>query len=147
MDPPQQLLYCVLLLPRTDRWISCQVQIWWSAKQDYQTIPRDGLHLQVGPDNSHGRSAQYSDHINKPGFHGRLFFSLGGYWSFGSSSRGKFWPISFGRRLLLGSTRRLLCHLRHGFFYSGGWSLSRSAHRVPVVLYPLIYGVGRWNLV
>jgi hypothetical protein len=27
----------VLLLPRTDRLISCTVQIGWSAKQDYQT--------------------------------------------------------------------------------------------------------------
>jgi hypothetical protein len=30
--PPPQLLYYVLLLPRTDRWISCTVQIWWSPK-------------------------------------------------------------------------------------------------------------------
>jgi hypothetical protein len=35
--PPQQPLYRVLLLLRTDRWISCTVQIWRSAKQDYQT--------------------------------------------------------------------------------------------------------------
>jgi hypothetical protein len=32
----------------------------------------------------------------------------------------EFWPVFFGRCLRRGSTRRLLCHLRHGFFYGGG---------------------------
>jgi hypothetical protein len=32
----QQLPRLVLLLPRTDQWISCTVQIGWSAKQDYK---------------------------------------------------------------------------------------------------------------
>jgi hypothetical protein len=48
----------------------------------------DGFHLQAGPDYSHGRSAKYTGNINKLGFHGRLFFSLGCYWSFGSSAEG-----------------------------------------------------------
>jgi hypothetical protein len=46
-------------------------------------------------DYSHGRSAKYTGNINKPGFRGHLFFSLGSYWSSGSSSRGGFWPPFF----------------------------------------------------
>jgi hypothetical protein len=109
----------------------------------------DGFHLQAGPDYSHGRSAKYTGNINKPSFCGRLLFSLDCYWFFGSSSRGGFWPAFFCRRLRLGSTRRLLCHPRHGLFYGGGWTtipLSRSSHCIPVVFFPLICGVGRWNL-
>jgi hypothetical protein len=108
----------------------------------------DGFHLQARLDNSHGRSAKYTGDINEPGFRGRLLFSLGCYWSSGSSSRGRLWPAFFCRHLQLGSTRRLLCHLWHDLFYSGGWTeapLIRSAHHVPVVFFPLIRGVGRWN--
>jgi hypothetical protein len=39
--------------------------------------------------------------------------------------------------------------MRHKFFYGGGWavaSLSRLAHRLPVVSFPLVNGVGWWNL-
>jgi hypothetical protein len=39
--------------------------------------------------------------------------------------------------------------LRHKFFYGGGWaaaSLSRLAHRLLVVSFPLVNGVGWWNL-
>jgi hypothetical protein len=39
--------------------------------------------------------------------------------------------------------------LRHQFFYSGGWtvaSLSRLAHHLPVISFPLINGVGWCNL-
>jgi hypothetical protein len=50
----------------------------------------DRLHSQAGPDNSHGRSAKYAGDINKPGFHGCLFFNMGHYWLHGSSSRGGF---------------------------------------------------------
>jgi hypothetical protein len=42
-----------------------------------------------------------------------------------------------------------LCRLRHDFFNGGGWTeapLSRSAHCVPVVLFPQIHGVRQWNL-
>jgi hypothetical protein len=38
--------------------------------------------------------------------------------------------------------------LRHKFFYGGGWtaaSLSRLAHRLPVISFPLINGVRGWN--
>jgi hypothetical protein len=86
----------------------------------------EGFHLQARADYSHGRSAKYTGNINMPGFRGRLFFSFGGYWSFGSSSCEGFWPTFFCRRLWLSSTRRLLCHMRHGFFYGGTglWLLS-----------------------
>jgi hypothetical protein len=83
--------------------------------------------------------------VGELGFRGRLLFSLGCYCSSSSSSRGRLWPAFFYRNLRLGSTRRLLCHLWYGLFYGGGWTeapLSRSAHRVPVVLLPLIRGVG-----
>jgi hypothetical protein len=42
-----------------------------------------------------------------------------------------------------------LCELRRKLFYGGGWTaapLSRLAHRVPVISFPLINRVGRWNL-
>jgi hypothetical protein len=62
---------------------------------------------------------------------------------------GGFWLAFFCRRLRLGSTRHLLCHLRHGLFYGGGWTaapLSRSSHCILVVFFPQICRVGRWNL-
>jgi hypothetical protein len=108
----------------------------------------DGFDLQAGLDNNHDRSAKYAGDINKLGFRGCLLFSLGCYWSSGSSSRGRLWPALFCRPLRLGSTRRLMCHLWHRLFYGGGRTaapLSRLAHRVPVVFFPLIRGVGRWN--
>jgi hypothetical protein len=108
----------------------------------------DGSHLQAGPDNNHSRSAKYTGDINESGFRGCLLFSLGCYWSSGSSSRGRLWPAFFCRHLRLGSTRRLLYHLWHNLLYRGGWTeapLSRSAHRVLVVFYPLVRGVGRWK--
>jgi hypothetical protein len=74
---------------------------------------------------------------------------LGYYWLHGSSSRGGFWRPFLCRCPRLNSNSRLSCHLRHGLFNGGGWTeapLSRSAHRVPVVLFPLIRGVGRWNV-
>jgi hypothetical protein len=42
-----------------------------------------------------------------------------------------------------------LCELRHKLFYGGGWTaapLSRLAHRVSVISFPMINRVGRWNL-
>jgi hypothetical protein len=35
-----------------------------------QVLLGDGFHLQVGPDNSHGRSAKYAGDIDEPGFWG-----------------------------------------------------------------------------
>jgi ABC-type nickel/cobalt efflux system permease component RcnA len=42
-----------------------------------------------------------------------------------------------------------LCHLRHKFFYGGSWTaayLSRLTQGLPVISFPLINGVGWWNL-
>jgi hypothetical protein len=44
---------------------------------------------------------------------------------------------------------RLLCQLRHKLFHGGGWaavSFSRLSHRLPIAFVPLVYGVGRQNL-
>jgi hypothetical protein len=74
---------------------------------------------------------------------------MGDYWLHGSSSRGGLWPPFFCRRPQLAGTSRLLCHFWHGLFYGRGWTeapFSLSAHRVPVVLFPLIHKVERWNV-
>jgi hypothetical protein len=109
----------------------------------------DGFYSQAGPDNSDGRSAKYAGDVNKPGFCGRLFFSLGYYWLSSSSSRGRLRPLPFCRCSRLASDGCRLCRLRHGFFNSGGWteaSLSCSSHRVLVLFAPLICRVGRRNI-
>jgi hypothetical protein len=41
-----------------------------------QVLLEKGFHLQARPDDSHGRSAKYASDVYKPGFGGRLFFSL-----------------------------------------------------------------------
>jgi hypothetical protein len=64
-----------------------------------QVLLENGIHLQVGPDNSHGRSAKYAGDIDEPGFCGCLIFSLGCYWFSGSSSRARLWPAFFCRHL------------------------------------------------
>jgi hypothetical protein len=74
---------------------------------------------------------------------------LSRYWFFSISSRTRFWPALHGRRLRLDNSSRPLCHLRHEFFYGGGWaaaSLSQLTHRLPVISFPLINGVRGWNL-
>jgi hypothetical protein len=46
--------------------------------------------------------------------------------------------------LRFNNSNRPLCHLRHKFFYGGGWaatSLDRLAHCLPVVSFPLVNGV------
>jgi hypothetical protein len=114
-----------------------------------QVLLGKGFHLQARPDDSHGRSAKYAGDIYKPSFGGRLFFTLSRYWIFGTSSRARFWPPLHGRRLRLDNSGRPLCHLRHKFFYSGGWaaaSLSRLSHCLPVISFPLINRARRWNL-
>jgi hypothetical protein len=102
----------------------------------------------VRPDYSHGRSAKYTGNVNKPGFREYFFFNRGDYWLYYFSSRGGLWP-PFYRRGRLAGTSRLLSRLRHDFLNGGGWTaapLTRSAHRVPVVFFPQIHRVGRWNL-
>jgi hypothetical protein len=56
---------------------------------------------------------------------------------------------SSGRRPRLAGATRLLCRLQHDLFYSGGWTeapLRRLTLRVPIVLFRLIHGVGRCNV-
>jgi hypothetical protein len=109
-----------------------------------QVLLRKGFHLQVRPDNSHGRSAKYAGDIYEPGFGGRLFSSLCRYWSFGSSCRAWLRPAPLCRHLLFDNSCRHLCHPCHKLFYGGGWtvtSLNRLAHHVPIISFPLINGV------
>jgi hypothetical protein len=71
------------------------------------------------------------------------------YWFFGTNSHAHFWPALHGRRLRLDNSSRPLCHLRHKFFYGGGWataSLSQLTHCLPDISFPLINGFRRWNL-
>jgi hypothetical protein len=115
-----------------------------STTTQFHVILKDGLHLQARPDDSHGRSAKYAGDVYKPGFGGRLFFNLSCYWFLGSSSRARFWPVLHGRCLWLDNCSRPLCHPCHKFFYGGGWTatpLSRPAHYVLVISFPLINGV------
>jgi hypothetical protein len=114
-----------------------------------QVLLGKGFHLQARPDDSHGWSAKYAGDVYKPGFGGCPFFNLSRYRFFSTSSRARSRSVFHGRRLRLDNSSRLLCHLRHKFFYGGGWaaaSLSRLAHRFPVVSFPMINGVGWWNL-
>jgi hypothetical protein len=107
------------------------------------------FHLQARPNDSHGRSAKYAGDVYKLGFGGCLFFSLSRYWFFSTSSRARFRPPLHGRRLRIDNSSRPLCHLRHQFFYGGGWSavsLSRLAHRLPIISFPLINRVRGWNI-
>jgi hypothetical protein len=147
--PQRLLLVSVGTIFRTDRF-PAQYKFGGQPSKitKLHVLLGDGFHLQAGPDNSHGQSAKYAGNINKPGFRGRLPFSLDCYWSSGSSSHGRLSPAFFCRHLRLGSTRRLLCHLWQRLFYGGGWTaapLSRFSHRAPVVFFPLIRGVGRRN--
>jgi hypothetical protein len=85
--------------------------------------------------------------FDKPGFGGRLLLGLSCSRFFSSNSRSRFRPDD--RRLRLDNFGRPLCQPRHKFFYGGGWatvSLSRLSHRLPVAFVPLVYGVGRRNL-
>jgi hypothetical protein len=78
-----------------------------------------------------------------------LLFGLSCCRFFSSSSRGWFRPALNDRRLQLDNYSRPLCQSRHKFFYGGGWaaaSLSRLSHRLPVAFVPLVYRVGRRNL-
>jgi hypothetical protein len=114
-----------------------------------QVLLGKGLHLQARPDDSHGRSAKYAGDVYKPAFGWRLLFILSHCRFFSTSSRARFRPTLHGRHPRLDNSSRPLCHPRHKFFYGGGWaaaSLSRLAHCLPVVSFPLVNGVGWWNL-
>jgi hypothetical protein len=94
-------------------------------------------HLQARPDYCHGRGAKYAGDVDKASFGRRLFFGLSSCRLFSSSSCD--W---------LSSALSNWC-LRHGFWHGGGWaaaSLNRLPHNFLVAFVPLIYGVGRRNL-
>jgi hypothetical protein len=75
-----------------------------------QVLLEKGFHLQARPDDSHGRSSKYAGDVYKPGFGGCLSFSLSRYWFFGTSSRTRFWPPLYDRRLRLdNSSRPVIC--------------------------------------
>jgi hypothetical protein len=107
------------------------------------------FHLQARPDNSHGRGAKYAGDVNKPGFGGCLFSGFSRCWFLSSSGRGRSRPALDDQRLRLDYCSRPLCQLRHEFFYGGGWaaaSFSRLSHCLPFASVPLVYGIGRRNL-
>jgi hypothetical protein len=107
----------------------------------YKYYSGKSFHLQVRPDDSYGWSAKYAGDVYKPGLGERLFFSLSRYWFSDTSSRARFCPAFHGRCLQLNNSSRPLCHLRHKFFYGGGWvaaSLSQLAHHLPVISLSLI---------
>jgi hypothetical protein len=121
-----------------------------STTTKLHVLLRKKLHLQARPDNSHGRSAKYAGDVDKSGFGGRLSFGLSRCRFFSSSrSHGRLRPALDDRRLRLDNCSRPLCQLRHKLLYGGGWaaaSFSRLPHRLPVAFVPLIYRVGRRNL-
>jgi hypothetical protein len=113
--------------------IGCQP----STTTNLHVLLEKDLHLQARADNSHGRGAKYAGDVDKPSFNGHLFFGFSCRWLF--SSRGCDWlrPALSNRRLRLD-----FCHDR-------GWaaaSFSRLSHCLPVAFVPLVYGVGRRNL-
>jgi hypothetical protein len=104
------------------------------------------LHLQARPDNSHGRGAKYAGNVDKPGFSWRLFFGFSCRWLFSSRGCGWLRPALSNWRPRLDFCSR---PLRHELFHGGGWtaaSLSRLPDRLPVAFVPLVYAVGRQNL-
>jgi hypothetical protein len=101
------------------------------------------------PDDSHSRSAKDAGDIYKPGFGGRLLFSLNHCRLFNISSRARLRLVLRGWCLRFDSTSRPLCHPHHEFFDGGGWtaaSLSRPGHRIPILSFPLINRIGRGDL-
>jgi hypothetical protein len=97
----------------------------------------EDLHLQARPDYCHGWGAKYAGDVDKSNFSRRLFFGFSSRWVFISRSCGWFSPAFSNWRLRL------------DFCRGGGWaaaSFSRLPHRLPVAFVPLVYGVGRRNL-
>jgi hypothetical protein len=100
-------------------------------------LPEEELHLQARPDYCHGWGAKYAGDVDKSSFSMRLFFSFSSRRLFSSRSCGWLSPALNNWCLRLD-----LCH-------GGGWAVvpsSRLPHRLPVAFVPLVYGVGRRNL-
>jgi hypothetical protein len=82
-------------------------------------------------------TVMYAGNVVKSGFSRRLFFSFSSHWLFSSRSCGWLRPALSNWRPWLD-----FCHGR-------GWaaaSFSRLPHRLPVAFVPLVYEVGRRNL-
>jgi hypothetical protein len=144
----QPLLRWVHLPLRTSLSISCTVHNRLSTKYDYQSTctTRKNLHLQARPDNCHSRGAKYTGDVDKPSFSGSLFFGFSCRWLFSSRGCDRLRPALSDRRMRLDFCSR---PLRHKLFHDGGWaaaSFNWLPHRLPVTFVPLVYRVGRWNL-
>jgi hypothetical protein len=100
----------------------------------------EDLHLQARPDYRHGQGAEDAGDVDQSTLSGCLLLGLGRCWLF-SNSRGRYsTPLS---------NWGLARQLRQEFFYGGGWAAAGSiqlSHRIVVTFVPLLYGVGRWNL-
>jgi hypothetical protein len=80
---------------------------------------------------------KYAGDADKSSFSRRLFFGFSSRWLFSSSCCRWLSPALSNWRL------------RHSFCHGGGWAeapLSRLPHSLPVAFVPLVYGVGRRNL-
>jgi hypothetical protein len=98
------------------------------------------LHLQVRPDYCHGWGAKNAGDVDQSSFSRRLLLGLSSRWLFSNSHD------RFSTSL---SNWGLARQLRHEFFYGGGWAAAGSSwlsHRISVAFVPLVYGVGRQNL-
>jgi hypothetical protein len=112
-----------------------------STTTNLYVLVREDHHLQARPDYCHGWGAKYAGDVNKTSFSRRLLFGFSSRWLFSSSSCGWLSPAL--------SNWGLTCQLRHEFFHGGGWTAASSSwlpHRIQVAFVPLLYGVGRRNL-
>jgi hypothetical protein len=98
------------------------------------------LHLQARPDYCHGRGAEDAGDVDQSSFSRRLLLGLSRRWLFRNS---------YGRLSTPFSNWGLARQLHQKIFYGRGWAVAGSSwlsHRIQVTFVPLLYGVGRWNL-
>jgi hypothetical protein len=98
------------------------------------------LHLQARPDYRHGWGAEDAGDVDQSSLGRRLLLGLSSRLLFSSSSG---W---FSASL---NNWGLAHQLRHELLHDGGWDAatsSRLSHRIPVAFVPLLYVVGRRNL-
>jgi hypothetical protein len=88
----------------------------------------------------HGWGAEDTGDVDQPSLSRCLLLGLSSHWLFSDSS---------GRFTAPLSNWGLAHQLRHELLHGEGWAAatsSRLSHRIPVAFAPLLYGVGRWNL-
>jgi hypothetical protein len=98
------------------------------------------LHLQARPDYRHGWGAEDAGDVDQSSLSRRLLLRLSSRLVFSSSSGWFSAPLN---------NWGLALQLRHELLHGGGWATatsSRLSHRIPVAFAPLLYGVGRRNL-